>query len=211
MPKLALQAISWYNRPINIVGSSGAGNTPEPEHNPFRRLAMDIIPSSSRKKYKDHSRLVPTNKNCTRIQYLCGYCGCIAWEKPSAFKKKKRHFCSHNCYSLFRRDLLPKEEHARWQGIGEKQEYYRRYVKSHPEKISHLKARRYARERGAEGSHTLEEWKSLKTKFNNKCALCKEDKPLTKDHIIPLSQGGTDFINNIQPLCRNCNSRKWTK
>ena len=85
--------------------------------------------------------------------------------------------------------------------------YHRRYVKKNPENISHLKARRYARERNAEGNHTLQEWNSLKEKFNYKCANCRKEKPLTKDHIKPLSKGGTGHIENIQPLCRNCNSK----
>ena len=63
----------------------------------------------------------------------------------------------------------------------------------------------------APGSHTFEEWESLKLKHNNQCAICKQTKPLTKDHIVPLSRGGTDMIENIQPLCRNCNSKKWNK
>ena len=109
--------------------------------------------------------------------------------------------------------MLPIQEQHAYKGVwnGSKQIYHQRYVKSHPETISHLKARRYARERGAKGSHTLREWEELKAKFNNLCVFCNQDKLLTKDHIIPLSEGGSDFITNIQPLCRNCNSKKWKK
>jgi len=173
---------------------------------------IEAYRKAHKKPRRDISRSSPINANCNRIQYFCDYCGSTAWDKPSSYRKKKRHFCSQKCYSSFRKELLPKEEHARWRGIGiDKQEYHRRYVKSHPDKIAHLKARRYAREKGAEGQHTIEEWNLLKQKFDNKCAICKKEKPLTKDHIIPLSRGGSDFIGNIQPLCRNCNSRKWVK
>lgn len=77
--------------------------------------------------------------------------------------------------------------------------------------MAHLKAARYARERGADGSHTLEEWEALKVRHGGKCVGCGERMPLTRDHIVPLALGGTHDIENIQPLCRNCNSRKWMK
>lgn len=153
--------------------------------------------------------------NRKQIYFNCDYCGRKASDRPSHYKKKKRHFCSIKCYSLFRKEKLPFYEQHAYKGIAkninEKQIYHRRYVKSHPERISHLKARRYARERGAEGSHTLEEWKELKKRYKYKCAICGKRKPLTKDHIIPLTEGGTDCIKNIQPLCRSCNSKKWKK
>jgi 5-methylcytosine-specific restriction endonuclease McrA len=77
--------------------------------------------------------------------------------------------------------------------------------------MAHLKAARYARERGASGFHSLEEWEALKAKHGQRCIGCGENKPLTRDHIIPLALGGSHDIENIQPLCRNCNSRKWMK
>lgn len=115
------------------------------------------------------------------------------------------------CYSKYRKEILPKNEQHAWKGGVTSYESHRRWIEKNPERVAHLKARRYAREKNAEGSHSFEEWNNLKERFNNKCAICGEAKKLTKDHIKPLSLGGTDYIDNIQPLCRNCNSRKWKK
>lgn len=84
--------------------------------------------------------------------------------------------------------------------------------KNNPEIWAEIVARRYARERGAKGSHTAEEWFLLKHLYGNKCLACgKTEVRLTRDHIIPLILNGTDEISNIQPLCKSCNSRKSAK
>lgn len=163
-------------------------------------------------KHSEETKIKIGNSNRKQISFNCDNCGNVSFIKPSHFQRKKRHFCSMSCYSDFRKNKLHFTEQNAYKGVRKanetKQVYHRRYCKNNPENISHLKARRYARERNAEGSHTLLEWKNLKSKYLNKCVYCNKEKPLTKDHIIPLSKGGTDYIDNIQPLCRNCNSKK---
>lgn len=57
--------------------------------------------------------------------------------------------------------------------------------------------------------HTQEEFDRLCDDFDNKCVLCgRRRETFTRDHIIPTSKGGSDFIWNIQPTCERCN---WDK
>jgi 5-methylcytosine-specific restriction endonuclease McrA len=85
------------------------------------------------------------------------------------------------------------------------------YRINNKDKIDHRKKIRAYLERGAEGSHTIQEWKDLLEVYGGRCARCGRKEDLTKDHIIPISRGGSSNIDNIQPLCRSCNSSKSTK
>lgn len=61
------------------------------------------------------------------------------------------------------------------------------------------------------GFHSNGEWETLKAQYNFTCPCCKKQEPeikLTRDHIIAVSSGGSDNIENIQPLCNYCNAHK---
>ncbi len=93
--------------------------------------------------------------------------------------------------------------------------YQRNYYKERTERQKEAKRlkdnNRVALKIKAEGFITIEEWERLKRKYDYTCQGCKKKEPeikLTIDHIIPLTKNGTNWIANIQPLCKSCNSSK---
>jgi 5-methylcytosine-specific restriction endonuclease McrA len=67
---------------------------------------------------------------------------------------------------------------------------------------------RRCRALGVPGTLTVNDWKATCEHHNHLCANCGQEKPLAIDHIIAISKGGMNTAENIQPLCRSCNSRK---
>lgn len=86
----------------------------------------------------------------------------------------------------------------------------RKYNKTAKGKINH-KNGKYRRKSKVIGRIKLKEWRALCTAYNHKCVRCGLEKELTIDHIKPLSKGGLNKIENIQPLCMDCNVWKHTK
>lgn len=98
---------------------------------------------------------------------------------------------------------IKKELHPRWRGG----------LTTYMRKLF-LNNRRRVMKICAEGYHSQGEWELLKKQYGYICPSCGKPEPsivLTEDHIIPLSKGGSDYIENIQPLCKNCNCKKYTK
>ena len=61
------------------------------------------------------------------------------------------------------------------------------------------------------GTHSKQEWEEMKHFFENTCVKCHGATKLNgvvKDHIIPIYKGGSDGIDNLQPLCAKCNASK---
>lgn len=93
-------------------------------------------------------------------------------------------------------------------------ERYKKWSLANPEKERMRAKQRRDRLRGASGSFSVDEWNTIKKKYGNKCLCCGRKEPeikLTIDHVVPISIGGNNTIENIQPLCHSCNSRKQAK
>jgi 5-methylcytosine-specific restriction endonuclease McrA len=92
-----------------------------------------------------------------------------------------------------------------------KSERQKRWVRRHKEAQRLREDIRRARVTGAGGCFTNEQWEAMKRHYDYRCLCCGRKEPetkLTPDHVIPLALGGGLGIDNIQPLCRSCNSKK---
>jgi len=104
---------------------------------------------------------------------------------------------------------------------------YARYVETEQDRWVPTKrlARRkrdfYMRRARGRGRHAPEEWTALREYFGGRCVRCLLVPTgeravgsrtviwiLEKDHIVRVTDGGSDDIGNLQPLCTKCNGGK---
>lgn len=158
------------------------------------------------KKEREHRKFIKENK----IEFvpIVGekYCSrCDRTLHASQFNKSKYHrsglstWCK-SCNSEYKKIIRPR--------IAVQQ---REYAKNNHSKVRALKLKRYSNEKGSEGSYSGTQWDELFDACGNKCLRCGTNKDITQDHIVPLIQGGTSYIWNMQPLCKSCNSHKYDR
>lgn len=144
---------------------------------------------------------------------------CVCCKKSFKQMRKDVRFCSVICYrkDYYQHNKTKRSAYTKqWikDNPNRVKAHARKNYQNHKELFQHASVLRKARIRNAEGSHTLAEWNKLKEKFNNSCACCKKQEPeikLTRDHVVPLIKGGSNYISNIQPLCQPCNGSKHTR
>lgn len=149
------------------------------------RLNAERIRERNRKQYTSLSEA--TKKERNRKLY---------WRDVELNKKRAREYQQAN-----REKIRPKAT-----------ERNRLWRQNNPDKAIAIKQKRRAGE--ANGVFSASEWKAIKKQYQYMCLCCGKREPevrLTPDHVVPLALGGSNEINNIQPLCLPCNTRKGTK
>lgn len=89
----------------------------------------------------------------------------------------------------------------------------KRWKKENPEKVSHIRKTYSAKRRSnlklIRSDLTVAQWETIKFAYRHRCVYCGRRKPLTQDHVVPVSKPGSEHTaSNIVPACRSCNSRK---
>jgi 5-methylcytosine-specific restriction endonuclease McrA len=170
-----------------------------------RRFADGLQPwcNSCRKEYskqygKDHKAELAqyakewrTGDQKTRQQELVNARCKERWANDREYRERKNDQKRETNQAKYNVDPVFTEKHKRWG-------------------LLHAHKRR-AIQHGLSEHHTEAEWIALCKKYNDRCVCCGKKTKLTLDHVVPLSLGGSDTIENIQPLCGSCNSKKHTK
>lgn len=136
---------------------------------------------------------VQLDSNGIVVAKVCTFCGKM--KNINSFAKngtdsngfvKYRDDCKV-CYNIRRRENAAKKKHADFVGS--------------------------MKRRGeANVSYTHQQWKETVMFFGGECAYCgctpRKGERLTRDHLVPVRDGGTTTQDNIVPACSCCNSSK---
>lgn len=104
-------------------------------------------------------------------------------------------------YRAENKDLLNAKRRSKYASRPEYKAYVLRYVHKRRNRLE-----------AAVGTFTTAEWLDILKKSGNRCLVpgCTND-DITVDHVVPISKGGSNTADNLQPLCRHHNAVKHDK
>jgi 5-methylcytosine-specific restriction endonuclease McrA len=177
------------------------------------------------------TRVIPNEKTCARCQEMkpsdafahdvsnldglfsyCRDCQNARQRESAHGSGRDRRQQAEKRY--YQRDKRQRNEYALAYRQAHRNDYNARacgYRAANPERVQHTNRQTRARRKGATGTYTRREWRALCAWFGNVCLRCGSDGALSVDHVVPIILGGSNYIDNLQPLCRSCNSSKHTK
>ena len=133
--------------------------------------------------------------------------------KEKISKKRKKHYNDN-------KEKIKKQREKNKESLSKKsREYYKKnkekvkennkkWIKEnrdHKSMLTHLRREKEKKTKGF--SDKIESFK-IRMEEIGECVFCGSKENITIDHLIPISKGGSNEINNLFPACRSCNSSK---
>lgn len=157
-------------------------------------------------------------KSCRKALYqssqmkkrMLRYAADPQWLEKQKASAKASHQKYRNRYSAKQRDRYRADESVRRAAV-ERAEKWRL---ENPDSVKVYFAKKRSKEVAAKGGFTRDDVKRLLEKQRFKCVYCGGDISgglHTIEHVIPLSRGGSNGLENIALACRSCNARKGDK
>jgi len=122
--------------------------------------------------------------------------------KESSKKSYLKTINTRKIYLINNKQKIKKQQ-SEWYYLIKDTKHYRNIIKARNTKRRHL-------EKNA-GNFTAQDWKEVLEKHGEYCLHCGSVEHITVDHVVPLSKGGSNTKDNLQPLCLSCNCSKGTK
>ena len=141
-----------------------------------------------------------------KIMRLCEIEGC-------SNKHRSSGLCSKHYYQANREVYI--ERSSKWHKDHPDRAliYQRRYLEKNPNWARFMQNKKRAKRHGALSYDKPYPWvlEALDQLYKSPCVACGTTQNVEIDHIIPFTRGGSDLVDNWQPLCRSCNSSKKDK
>ncbi len=144
------------------------------------------------------------------LSHICKNCSRYLNRKRYHENKERYRRSNREWYRKNREKVLRYGREWYHKNRKRKLEQGKQWYRNNPAKSRVIWHRYKTRKLNADGDFTSEEWEAILRHYcpDGRCLACGKKRKLTNDHVIPLSQGGSNYIANIQPLCQSCNSRK---
>lgn len=129
-------------------------------------------------------------------------------ETPSGFDKKK-YKKQYN--ALNSKERVRKAVEWSRQNKDKRKVIKNRWRAKNKERTNFLSRQYLYRKKGAGGYPTFHQVNGLYARYLGLCAYCNLNKATSIDHVLPISRGGNNNIENLLPACVSCNSSKGSK
>lgn len=165
-------------------------------------------------KTKPYSEYHKMSSSKDGVQGHCKECKRILgkkYEKTRSREKKAEY--ARKEWLRKKHDPKYQQQHKKW--LKENAEYVKQKAKEYREEkgvlLLYTRSNRSAKRRGHEGRLRMHEWNAALEQTDFMCIACEETLADSIDHVVPLSLGGTNTYDNIQPMCIRCNLKKGTR